>query len=172
MSAAPNPTQPAMGRRMVFLGICLFGYALLMAGWWLANKSGKAGGQTPVTILVAPFANTSDDSESKQAALHLAPDLIAVLLKNQALRIVSAGEGPPASEQAARDLGKKMKANAVLTGSVSKVGERVRIAAQLVDCETGYHVWEHTYQQDPRDGQVIAEVVAKGIVDALQGKRQ
>ena len=156
---------------MVFLGICLFGYVLLMAGWWLANRSRQAGGQTPVTILVAPFGSTSDDADSKQAALHLPPDLIAVLLKNQALRIVSAGEGPPASEQAARDLGKKMKANAVLTGSVSKIGERVRIAAQLVDCETGYHVWEHTFQRDPKEGQAIAEFVAKGIVDALQGKR-
>ena len=172
MSSAPNPAQPAVGRRLVFLGICLFGYVLLMAGWWLANKSGPPGGQTPVTILVAPFASVSGDAESNQAALHLAPDLIAVLLKTQGLRVVSAGDGPPAGEQAARDLGKTMKANAVLTGSVSTAAGRFQVAAQLVDCETGYHVWEHTYRRDAKDGPGIADAIAKGVVSALQGKRE
>ena len=172
MSATPNPPQPAFGRRLVFLGICLFGYVLLMAGWWLANKSGPAGPQTPVTILVVPFASAPDDAGARPAALHLAPDLIAALLKTQGLRVLAGGERPPSSEQEARDLGKKMKANAVLTGSVSKAGDGLRIEAQLVDSATGYHVWSHTYEHAMGPAAGIAEIIAKGVVGALQGKRE
>ena len=173
MSATPNPPQPAIGRRLVFLGICLFGYVLLMAGWWLANKSGPVGPKTPVTILVVPFANAAaPDPAGRQVALHLAPDLIAALLKTQGLRVLAGGERPPSSEQEARDLGKKMQANAVLTGSVSKSGDRLRIEAQLVDSATGYHVWAHIYQHERGDAPAIAEVIAKGVVGALQGKRE
>ena len=172
MSTTPNPPQPAIGRRLVFLGICLFGYVLLMAGWWLANRSGPMGSQTPVTILVVPFANASDDPVGKQVALHLAPDLVAAMLKTQGLRVLAGGTGPPASEQEARDLGKKMQANAVLTGRVSKSGEALRVEAQLVDSATGYHVWSHTYQRETKEAAAIAEVIARGVVNALQGKRE
>jgi len=158
-SAAATP-QPPVQRRLFFLMLCVFGYVLLMSGWWLASRSGWNGPREPVAILVLPFTN----------APQVAPELAADLSKNEAIRIL-ADTTLPANEQQVRDLGVKWKANAVLSGGDSIDGLRHHITARLVDSASGYHVWEHTYHFESNDPKQQAAQIAKGVVGALRGER-
>jgi tetratricopeptide (TPR) repeat protein len=56
----------------------------------------------------------------------------------------------------------------VLTGSVRKIGNRIRITAQLVNVETGYHLWSETYDRQLEDVFAIQDELSRAIVDALK----
>jgi tetratricopeptide (TPR) repeat protein len=56
----------------------------------------------------------------------------------------------------------------VLEGSVRKSGKRLRITAQLIDVETGYHLWSDTYERELTDIFAIQDDITSRIVDALQ----
>jgi len=157
---ATDAPQTPINRRLFFLLLCVFGYVLLMTGWWIASRSGWKGPREPVSILVLPFANSPQ----------LAPELAANLSKNEAIRILN-GTTVPADDRQVRDLGVQWKANAVLTGSESTDGTHYRVTARLVDSASGYHVWEHTYESTSNDAKQQAAQIAKGVVGALRGER-
>jgi hypothetical protein len=72
--------------------------------------------------------------------------------------------------QDARELGRKFGAGAVLEGSVRKSGDRVRIAAQLVNTVDGFQLWSQTYDRELWDIFAIQEEIARSIVGALRVK--
>jgi TolB-like protein len=159
MKEAEDAPQPPVTRRLFFLAVCLFGYVLLMGGWWLASHSGWKTPREPVAILVLPYANSPQ----------LAPELAADLSKNPAIRIFN-DTTVPANDQEIRNLGVKWKANAVLTGSVSSDNARYRVTSRLIDTASGYHVWEHTYDFGSNDPKQLATQITKGVVGALRGE--
>ena len=157
-TTAETPQSP-INRRLFFLLLCVFGYVLLMSGWWLASRAGWKGPREPVSILVLPFANSPQ----------LATELAANLSKNEAIRIL-ADTTVPANDQQIRDLGVKWKANAVLTGAVTNDVARHHVTARLIDSASGYHVWEHTYDSRSDDAKQQASQISKGVVGALRGE--
>jgi serine/threonine-protein kinase len=58
----------------------------------------------------------------------------------------------------------------LLEGSVRTVGDQVRITAQLIDCEHGYHLWSERYDREMEDVFAIQDEVARAIVDTLKAK--
>ena len=56
----------------------------------------------------------------------------------------------------------------MLEGSVRKSGKRIRITAQLIDVETGFHMWSESYDRELADVFVIQDDIARAIVDALK----
>lgn len=162
MSSTPETPQPVVGRRLFFLLLCLFGYVLVIGGWWLARRADRnAPPREPVAILVLHFTNSDG----------IAPELSKELSKIEAIRIVRDDSSAPANEQEIRDLARKWKANAVVSGNVVRHGERFQITAQLIDTESGYHVWSHTYEARTIDPPRIAGEIAGGITSALKGER-
>jgi len=69
-----------------------------------------------------------------------------------------------------KDVGKKLGVRHVLEGSVRRAGARMRINVQLIDAETGGHVWAERYDRDLEDVFVVQDEVTQRIVRALDVK--
>jgi len=66
------------------------------------------------------------------------------------------------------DIARQLRVNHVLEGSVRKSGSRVRITAQLIEAEAGYHLWSETYDRELTDVFAIQDEISAAIGDALQ----
>jgi len=164
-----DPPRPPIGRRLFFLGLCLFGYVLVTIGWWISKKADQKPmpGSPSASIAVIPFANFSPDSNNEYFSEGLTTELTDALTKVDGLRVV-VYPSAQAKNPDARDLGKKLRAGAVLEGSVRKSGDRLRITAQLIDANTGYDLWSQTYERELKDVFAIQEEIARSIVNALR----
>jgi hypothetical protein len=67
-----------------------------------------------------------------------------------------------------REIGEKLGVTSVLEGSVRKVGNRIRITAQLVNVENGYHLWSETYDRQLEDVFAIQDEISRAISEALK----
>jgi adenylate cyclase len=120
------------------------------------------------TIAVLPFLNLSPDPEQEYFADGVTEDLITDLSKLPGISVISrqsmfAYKGTAMTvQQVCGDLG----ANLVLEGSVRKVGERVRITAQLIEGSTGHHLWAQRYDRGLENIFEIQDEVNHEIVSA------
>ncbi|GAA4868666.1 TIR domain-containing protein [Luteimonas vadosa] len=141
------------------------------AGGGAPDADAGGGKASPLfTICVLPFANMSGDPEQEYFSDGITEDIITDLSKVSALGIVSRNsafmyKGKHVDvPKVARDL----KVSHVLEGSVRKAGGRVRISAQLVDCETNNHVWAERYDRDSSDIFALQDEISEAIVKALR----
>jgi TolB-like protein len=136
---------------------------------FIADVSVAAG--TPAkSIAVMPFANLTADASQDYLGDGMAEELIHVLARVPGLKVPSRTSSFAYKGRAidirriARDLGVKH----VLEGSVRSAGERLRITAQLIEADTGYHAWSATFDRGVRDLFALQDDVAARIVQALQ----
>jgi len=121
------------------------------------------------SIAVLPFMNMSGDTEQEYFSDGLTEDLITDLSKVSGLFVIARNsvffyKGKNVKiDQIGRELGVKY----ILEGSVRKVGDRVRITAQLIDSKTEGHVWAERYDRDFKDIFTVQDEVRKKIVTAL-----
>ncbi|HEY7159656.1 MAG TPA: tetratricopeptide repeat protein, partial [Acidobacteriota bacterium] len=69
-----------------------------------------------------------------------------------------------------REIGKRLNVHHVLEGSVRKSGSRLRITAQLIDVNNGYHIWSEKYDREMEDTFAIQDEISLAIVNTLRGK--
>ena len=122
------------------------------------------------SIAVLPFRNMSTDPENACFADGITEDVIANLSKIRALKVIShtsvmhfKGQRPTLKE-----IGAALGATVVLSGSVRRAEDRVRIVAQLMDTETDRHLWSETYDRRMADIFTIQSEVALQIASALE----
>ena len=122
------------------------------------------------SVAVLPFANMSNDPENEYFTDGMAEELINALSKIQALRVASRtssfafkGKNEDISE-----IGRKLKVSTVLEGSVRKMGNRLRIAAQLINVADGYQLWSERFDRDVEDVFAIQDEISQAIFDALR----
>ena len=121
------------------------------------------------SIAVLPFANMSGDPEQEYFSDGITDDLITDLSKISGLFVIArnsvfAYKGKAVKmERVSRELGIRY----VLQGSVRKAGDRIRITAQLVDVNTGGHLWAEKYDRDLKDILALQDEVTQKIVTAL-----
>jgi adenylate cyclase len=124
------------------------------------------------SICVLPFANISDDPQQEYFSDGISEDIITDLSKISALSVVSRNsafrfKGAHVDlPKVARELG----VIHVLEGSVRKVGNRVRITAQLIHGATNDHVWAERYDRDLDDIFALQDEISRAIVAALKLK--
>ena len=122
------------------------------------------------SIAVLPFENMSDDVEQEYFVDGMTEDLITDLSKISGLFVIARNsvftyKGTPVKiQQVAEDLGVRY----VLEGSVRKVGNAVRINAQLIDAVTGGHVWAERYDDSAEDIFALQDRITQRIVSALE----
>ena len=122
------------------------------------------------SIAVLPFVNMSDDKQNEYFSDGLSEELLNVLARIPALHVA----GRTSSFQFKgenldlRHIGEQLNVANVLEGSVRRSGARLRITAQLIDTETGYHLWSNTYDRELTDVFAIQDEIAKNVVDALK----
>ncbi|PYO62580.1 MAG: hypothetical protein DMD28_05765 [Gemmatimonadetes bacterium] len=126
----------------------------------------------PPSVAVLPFLNLSADPENEYFADGITEDVIAHLSKIRALKVISRTSvmAFKQREQSLKEIGARLDAAALLEGSVRRVGDRVRIVAQLIDAETDRHLWAETYDRQLTDVFAIQTDVALHIASALKAE--
>ncbi|WP_309661743.1 TIR domain-containing protein [Sphingomonas sp.] len=125
-----------------------------------------------VSVCVLPFANMSGDAEQEYFSDGISEDITTDLSKVSALGVTARNTAFTFKGQAVNicDVARNLGVSHVLEGSVRKVGNRVRITAQLIDGGTGDHVWAERYDRDLTDIFVIQDEISRSIVRALKLK--
>jgi adenylate cyclase len=121
------------------------------------------------SIAVLPFVNMSGDPEQEYFSDGITEDLITDLSKISSLLVIARNSVFTYKGKAVKigQVGRELGVLYVLEGSVRKVGNRVRITAQLVDANTEGHLWAERYDRDLEDIFGLQDEVTQKIVAAL-----
>ncbi|WP_246788508.1 adenylate/guanylate cyclase domain-containing protein [Bradyrhizobium sp. CCBAU 53421] len=122
------------------------------------------------SIAVLPFQNMSGDPEQEYFADGIAEDVLTTLSKIQELLVIARNSSFVFKGQVRdiREIGRMLGARYVLEGSVRKAGNRVRLAAQLIDSLNGGHVWADRFEGDLDDVFELQDRITQDIVAALE----
>ena len=121
-------------------------------------------------MAVLPFANLSADPESEYFTDGMADEIINALSKIQSLRVASrtSSFAFKGKNEDIGEIGKKLKVSTVLEGSMRKMGNKLRITAQLVNVADGYQLWSERYDREMEDVFAIQDDISQAIVKALK----
>ena len=185
--ANPAPAVHAPPRRfslpLIVLTAALIGAVIYIgishrptpAGRAIASNPSLTGTTTSPTIpdqsiAVLPFTDLSEKKDQQYFSDGLSEELIDLLTQIPELKVAartssfSFRDRPVTVADIARTLG---VAN-VLEGSVRKSGNMIRITAQLVRADNGYHLWSSTYDRDMQDVFQVQDDIARVVVDKLK----
>jgi adenylate cyclase len=125
--------------------------------------------KTLASIAVLPFENLGGDREQDYFADGISEDLITELARFQELSVIARNSSFTYKGKAVKiqDVGRDLNVRYVLEGSVRKAGNRVRITAQLIDAETGHHLWAERFDRDVEDLFAVQDEVTQRIVATL-----
>jgi len=126
------------------------------------------GGRPAIAVL--PFANMSGDPEQEYFADGLAEDILTRLAMWRWFPVIARNSSFTFKRRAldVREIGRALGARYVLEGSVRKAGNRVRVTGQLIDAETGHHLWADRYDRALEDLFAIQDELTDGIANALE----
>jgi transcriptional activator of cad operon len=122
------------------------------------------------SIAVLPFVDMSEKKDQEYFADGMAEEILDLLATIPALKVIGRTSSFQfkGKNEDLRAIGVKLGVAYVLEGSVRKSGNRVRVAAQLIDSKDGTHRWSGTYDRDMGDVLKLQEEIAAGLVRALQ----
>ena len=178
-------TTKRLGLRAILMfgaaSVALVIVAGFVAGWWQPWKPGVdplpvAGvdnsAPEKLSIAVLPFNNMSDDAEQEYFADGMTEDLITDLAKISGLLVIARNSTFAYKGQSldVREVARQLDVRYVVEGSVRKAGGRIRINAQLIDAETGTHLWAERYDREATDVFDLQDEVRARIVAALRVK--
>jgi serine/threonine protein kinase/Tfp pilus assembly protein PilF len=146
---------------------------LIQSGTTTPQKGMAASGDpgpSRGSIAVVPLTNMSADPENEYFADGMTEEIINVLGKLKELQVASRVTSFAFKGKAldVDEIGKKIGVGTVLSGSVRKAGNRIRIAAELIDVSNGYHIWSETYDRQLEDVFAIQDEISHAIADALK----
>ena len=121
------------------------------------------------TIAVLPFVNMSGDEDNEYFSDGLSEELLNVLAKNPALRVAARTSSFSLKDEKLEigEIGRRLNVDHVLEGSVRKSGDRVRITAQLIRVDNGFHLWSDTYDRNLDNIFAVQDEIAAKIMAAL-----
>jgi len=127
----------------------------------------------PNSIAVLPFVNMSSDADTEYFSDGISEQLLNELSRVPDLHVAARtssfyfkGKTAPMQE-----IGKALGVSTLLEGSVRKVGDTVRITAQLINAADGYHLWSETFDRELDDVFDVQDEIARAITDALRVER-
>ena len=126
----------------------------------------------PRTIAVLPFVNMSEDKGNEYFSDGLTEELLNILAKIKELHVAgrTSSFAFKGKEDDLRIIGEKLNVSTILEGSVRKDDKRnrVRITAQLINVENGFHLWSETFDRELDDIFAIQEEIAREVAQALR----
>ena len=122
------------------------------------------------SIAVLPFVNMSDDSSNEYFSDGLSEELLNLLAKIPELKVASRSSAFQFKGEKfdLKEVAKKLDVAHVLEGSVRKAGNQVRITAQLIKAEDGFHMWSETYDRSLDNIFAIQDEISAAVVAALK----
>jgi TolB-like protein/class 3 adenylate cyclase/Tfp pilus assembly protein PilF len=122
------------------------------------------------SIAVLAFENMSGDPDQEYFSDGISEEILNSLAKLDELKVAgrTSAFSFKGKKEDIRTIGDKLGVKMVLEGSVRKAGNQVRITAQLINVEDGFHIWSETYDREIEDIFVVQEDIANRIVEKLK----
>jgi eukaryotic-like serine/threonine-protein kinase len=145
-------------------------------GAWFSNRRASANGATPAptapagkSIAVMPLVNISRDTSDAYFAAGMTSDLSNAISRIPGVRVAGGASESGAQNQPATpmELGKSLGVNMVLTGTVQRDKNRLRVTARLVNTSDGFTVWSDMFERDARDVFKVQDDISGEIVAAI-----
>lgn len=167
LPSAPMPVSTPIGRRNLMIG---GGLVALSVGGVAAWKTGLfADDPTPSSIAVLPFVNLSGDPEQAYFSDGLASEIRTVLSQNKLLQIMGQASSNSFRDRTtdAKSIAISLGVSFLLDGNVQKVGDIVKITADLTDGATGLSKWSKAFERPLVDIFSLQTEIASAVASAL-----
>jgi serine/threonine protein kinase len=170
VAGSAGVSSPAMARWNwpALLATLLVAATIVGGLWWSRHR--PSAPSAPASIAVLPFVNMSSDKEQEYFSDGLAEEMLNSLAKIPGLHVAgrtSAFQFKGKSEDL-RVIGQRLNVATVLEGSVRKEGNRVRITAQLIKVDDGFHLWSESYDRELNDIFAVQEEIARAVAGSLK----
>jgi TolB-like protein len=122
------------------------------------------------SVAVLPFVNMSSDPEQEFFSDGISEEILNVLTRIPNLKVAARTSSFQFKGQTLdiADIARQLKVNHVLEGSVRKAGNQIRITAQLIEAESGYHLWSDTFDRELENVFAIQDEIAGAIATELK----
>ena len=143
----------------------------------LHRESDLAAGNTPqlhkvdhASIAVLPFVNMSSDPEQEYFSEGISEELLNLLTKIPQLFVAArtSSFSFKGKDTGIKEIGQTLGVAHVLEGSIRKAGHTIRITAQLIKAEKGYHLWSETWDRTLEDIFAVQDEIAAIVVEKLK----
>jgi adenylate cyclase len=137
-----------------------------------AAVAAPKGAKDKPSIAVLPFTNMSGDPEQTYFSDGITEDILTELSRFRALSVIARNSSFRfrGSDVDVVRVGRELNVHYVLEGSVRKIGNKIRITAQLIDAATGSHVWADRYDRTQEEIFNVQDQVVRLIVGTLAGR--
>jgi serine/threonine-protein kinase len=125
------------------------------------------------SVAVLPFDNLSDNKQNAYFAIGVQDEITSDLARIVDLKVISrtsANLYKSGNPRNSREIGRELGVAHLLEGSVQRIGNRLRVNAQLIDTRTDTHSWAQTYDRDVADLFAVQSDIAQAIVGQLRAK--
>ena len=165
-----TPAELRLRLRIAYAAVVLLCMAGL--GYLLYERGlGRAhAGMPRDSIAVLPFTNLSGDPARDYFSDGMSEELLNLLARVPGLQVASrtSSFAYKGRNVDIRQVGQELGVETILEGSVRQAGDQVRITAQLIDTETGFHLWSETYERRLADIFQVQDEIAGAIVAKLR----
>ncbi len=169
------------GRKLDYL---IIGILLLALGYFAVDKfvltapqdAQSSGSAVAVasgkSIAVLPFVNMSDDAGNEYFSDGISEEILNALSKVQELQVAgrTSSFAFKGHNEDLRQIGEALGVDHILEGSVRKAGGKVRITAQLIRVDNGFHMWSESYDRELTDVFAIQDEIANAILVQLKAQ--
>ena len=152
----------------------IYAFCEELDAWWNSRKSTiriepEPEAEPEPTLAVLPFSDLSRERDQEYFCDGMAEELIIALGHLQGLKVKSrvASFRYKSSGLDVPEVGRQLGASTLLTGSVRKSGERLRIVVELVDVAQGNQLWSQTYDREFGDIFAVQEEIARNVAHTL-----
>ena len=168
--AWPNEsTSRRTGRKVTALIVVAAVAATGLFAWQLFRKKATSGAAKSIAVL--PFQNLSDDKENAYFADGVQDEILTTLARVADLKVISRTSVMQYRDNSARklpEIAQALQVAHVLEGSVQRIGNRVRVTAQLIDAQNDRHLWAERYDRELADVFAIQSEIAQKITQQLR----
>ncbi|MDX1461069.1 MAG: tetratricopeptide repeat protein [Xanthomonadales bacterium] len=135
----------------------------------LAQAAAREFAAPENSIAVLPFTDLSASSDQEYFSLGIAEEILNLLAQVDGLHVAARTSSFAFRDPQAdiREIGRLLNVSTVLEGSVRTAGNRIRLTAQLINVEDGYHIWSQSFDREMNDVFAIQDEVASAIAQAL-----
>ncbi|WP_445147059.1 winged helix-turn-helix domain-containing protein [Dyella sp. Tek66A03] len=177
MAASPaTPSRPGktgrLKKRLVVVMTSLFVVAAVLLGWhqFARHPAGTAPVADLKSVAVLPFENLSTDQGNAYFASGMQDMILTQLVGIGGLKVISrtSTEKYPSHPEDVKTIARQLDVATLLEGTVQKVGNQVLINVQLIDANSGNHLWAKAYTRTLENVFNVEGEVAQNVAEALK----
>ena len=167
-SFTPSTTPRKIPKRILYNGVIALILVVGVALTYLMVRGSHAADRKSIAVL--PFKNLNADEDSEFFSDGITEDIINQLSRIRDLRVMSrpAVMRYKKSDKTLLEIGKELNVATILTGTVRRQGDQLRISAALIDASNEQQIWGDTYEKTMTQVFEIQSAVARQIASTLQ----